>query len=98
MKLSEKLRNTQWNDDKYAMMELRHWFELCDEVAQLEAENQRLRELITRSCYYTVEPTEGNLAIFAAVHLLAWNERTEPKVLFDECSDEWIADALKEGG
>ena len=64
--------------------------------AKLEAENQRLRELITRSCYYTVEPTEGNLAIFAAVHLLAWNERTEPKVLFDECSDEWIDDALKE--
>ena len=72
--------------------------DVARKVKQLEAENQRLRELITRSCYYTVEPTEGNLAIFAAVHLLAWNERTEPKVLFDECSDEWIADALKEGG
>jgi hypothetical protein len=44
MKLSERLRNTKWNDDKYAMMELRHWFELCDEVAQLEADNVRLRE------------------------------------------------------
>ena len=37
-KLSDKLRNTEWNDDEYAMMELRHWYALCDEVAALESD------------------------------------------------------------
>ena len=45
-KLSDKLRNTEWNDDEYAMMELRHWYALCDEVAVLEAQVARLRKAL----------------------------------------------------
>ena len=64
---------------------------VAEAYRKLEAEGDALREIVTRGCYYRVLPEEGNYAIYGAVHLIKWNEHaSQPDVLFDECSEEWL--------